>query len=359
MDTQLDLSAFSAHEGAAFDLKTSLAFVSPAEQWHYAVSLLCSGIAAPAVVEIDTEVISGAAGYGFNDTSFSRYLTKEVVVGPEAGRTKIQILLEGSERGAALVIRNVSDPGERAAGVVHGVRIVSGSSYSSAEARSPDVSLFESFHDLEAEAEPGFVVDFLGARTRASTLWKSAQAFSGMKLPPPVQGDYRGDALEWIGLLKSVSAARDQWVMIELGAGHGPWSIAGGKAAALRGIGKIRLYAVEADPDRFLQLEQHFADNGFAPHEQSLIQGAVGVQRGSSHWRVADSSEDWSGRPLGDLGSPDYRGLEVGQTIEIPVVAMSDLLQREPMWDLVHLDVQGHEVDLCRSAVRELNERAR
>ena len=69
-----------------------------------------------------------------------------------------------------------------------------------------------------------------------------------MKLPPPVQGDYRGDALEWIGLLKSVSAARDQWVMIELGAGHGPWSIAGGKAAALRGIGKIRLYAVEADP---------------------------------------------------------------------------------------------------------------
>ena len=44
-------------------------------------------------------------------------------------------------------------------------------------------------------------------------------------------------------------------------------------------------------------------------------------------------------------------------TIDIQVFAFADLLEREDRWDLVHLDVQGGEAELCRSALGALSAR--
>jgi hypothetical protein len=38
---------------------------------------------------------------------------------------------------------------------------------------------------------------------------------------------------------------------------------------------------------------------------------------------------------------------------------MSDLVKREPHWDLIHIDVQGAEVEICRSCIDELSARVR
>jgi hypothetical protein len=38
---------------------------------------------------------------------------------------------------------------------------------------------------------------------------------------------------------------------------------------------------------------------------------------------------------------------------------MRDVVLREPSWDLVHIDVQGDEVEICRSCIDELNSRVR
>lgn len=222
-----------------------------------------------------------------------------------------------------------------------------------------DTAIFEEFINPDAKPAPGFLVDFLGSRIRTSSLWKEARALDGQLLKIPVPADFfHAEAVEWIGLLKAVRSAADQYVAMELGAGFGPWSVAGGLAARLRGIKSIRLAAVEADSQHFQFLRQHFADNGFDPDQHALFEAAVGVSAGAAQWPIVeDSAETWGCRPLEE--SKDYAGRVFQKTKEISVISMLELLRREPLWDLVHIDVQGDEVALCRSSIDHLNARVR
>lgn len=221
-----------------------------------------------------------------------------------------------------------------------------------------DIAIFSEFVNRDARAEPGFVVDFLGCRIRTSSLWKEARALDGSLLGIPVPADFHAEAIEWIGLLEAVRSAADQYVAMELGAGFGPWSVAGGVAARLRGIQRIRLCAVEGDSQHFEWLRQHFADNGFEPDQHALIEAAVGTHVGVAHWPVVEdgaASEVWGCRPI--QAGRDNSGRQSQKTKQIDIIPMLDLIVSEPRWDLVHIDVQGDEVEICRSCIDELNAR--
>lgn len=221
-----------------------------------------------------------------------------------------------------------------------------------------DTAIFDEFASPDAKPESGFVVDFLGSRIRSTSLWKEARALDGQLIAIPVPADFHTEAVEWIGLLKAVRSAKHQYVAMELGAGFGPWSVAGAVAARRRGIKNIRLCAVEADPEHFQFLRQHFADNGFDPNLHTLFEAAVGVSTGITQWPVVeDSSETWGCRPI--EGSKDYTGREFQRTKAVSVISMRDLVRRESCWDLIHIDVQGDEVNICRSCVEELDARVR
>ena len=148
-----------------------------------------------------------------------------------------------------------------------------------------DMWLFASFANPNARAEPGYVLDFMGTRTRTSTLWNSARVFDGQVMARPVPHDLF-EAIEWVGLLKAVVTAQPNcFVMMELGAGWGPWLAAGAVACRSRGLHDVRLLGVEADPGRFALMQTHLADNGVPPDAQTLICAAVGVEAGNARWR--------------------------------------------------------------------------
>jgi len=223
-----------------------------------------------------------------------------------------------------------------------------------------DEAIFAQFVNPNAKAEPGFLVDFLGSRIRTTTLWKEARTFDGQLLGLPIPGDFHAETVEWIGLLKAVRSAGAEYVAMELGAGFGPWSIAGGAAARLRGITNIRLCAVEADSQHFQFLLQHFVDNGFDPARHMLLEAAVGTQAGVAHWPTTGNSpaaETWGSRPIWQ--SQDQPSQASPSTKTIKIIPANDLVLREPCWDLVHIDVQGDEVDICRSCIDELSARVR
>jgi len=223
-----------------------------------------------------------------------------------------------------------------------------------------DLAIFSEFVNPDAKPEPGFIVDFIGSRIRASSVWKGARSLEGQHLDIPVPADFHAEAIEWIGLLKAVRSARDRYIAMELGAGFGPWIVAGGVAARRRSIQDIRLYAVEGDPQHFRFLNQHLADNCFDPDQHVLIRAAVGTTEGLAAWPVLDeasASESWGDRPIRSDG--DYAGRRLPDTQPVQVVAMRDLVLREPFWDLIHIDIQGDEVAVCRSCIEELNARAR
>lgn len=231
---------------------------------------------------------------------------------------------------------------------------------------SDDLRLFDDFTVEGQTAEPGFIRDFLGVRTRVGSMWTGVQHLSGQVLGIPVPADHHAEAVEWIGLLKSVASAGDRYVAMELGAGWGLWLVAGAAAARRRGIADIRLLAVEGDPDHFTFLEQHFRDNGLVPEQHRLYRAAVGPAAGRARWpKVGDPREDWGSRPLlpatnGEGGvQKDHLGRTFEAFIDVEFLPFGKLLRQEELWDLVHIDVQGTEVELCRSALDLLAARVR
>lgn len=211
-----------------------------------------------------------------------------------------------------------------------------------------DLKLIDKYFSRTPVPESGFITDRLGVRTRGTSLWDIAQQFVGTVLPPPVPADYHAETVEWIGLLKSVESADGRFAMAELGAGWGPWLVAGAAAARQRRITDLRLLAVEGDPMHFSALRQHFLDNGLDPDSHTLLQAAVGPASGSVRWpRVADARNDWGTHPL----DPNERE----DTVSVQALAVAEVLTRERVWDLVHIDVQGGEVELLAGAPAEFD----
>ncbi|MBE7217435.1 MAG: FkbM family methyltransferase [Caulobacteraceae bacterium] len=219
-----------------------------------------------------------------------------------------------------------------------------------------ELPLLDRFVDPQARGEPGFVTEPFGVRTRVANLWPEIAPFDGALWGLPVPGNWHWDASEWLAIARSVLQAQGRYRVMELGAGWGPACVGGAVMARFHGLGDIAITAVEADPHHFGFLRQHLLDNGFDPDAHLLMEAAVGVRDG--HTRFPEFEGDattYGARPLDADG--DYLGRPAVRTRRVRLVSFRRLLRREPVWDLVHIDVQGGEMDICRSARRELSAR--
>jgi Domain of unknown function (DUF4214) len=235
--------------------------------------------------------------------------------------------------------------------------------------KSTDLAVLDAFDLANPAPTAGFVTDFIGSRSRIASLWDGVQHLDGLVLPKPIPSDYYAETVEWLGVLKSVMAARDRFAGMELGAGMAPWLVVSATAARLRGISDIRLTGVEADPGRFQLMVQHLRDNGIDPDQQTLIEAAVGVAGGVAKWpRILSPRNNAGARPVRQEGATgkelnqDDLGYMVGvpgRLVDVNVVSFESLLHGQPFWDLVHIDVQGGEYDLCRACLAKLSERVR
>ncbi|SUE43444.1 class I SAM-dependent methyltransferase [Roseomonas gilardii] len=221
-----------------------------------------------------------------------------------------------------------------------------------------DMAVFGRFPHAGGPGEPGFIRDFLGVRT--STRYSPTFApHDGKVFDAPLKADFHAEAPEWLGLLKSVLSASGSYRILEIGAGYGPWLAAGHAAARRHGIGDILLYGLEADPGRYAFLREHMVQNGIDPAACRLINAAIGSEDGTIPWPVsADAAADYGSRPL-DADGQDYRGHAHATVIDLPMLGMTGLLEREPSWDLVHVDIQGLETDVCGAALETLDARVR
>lgn len=225
-----------------------------------------------------------------------------------------------------------------------------------------DISIFDEFINHARKSQPGFIVDFLGGRTRVSSLYDQVQGMSGHVHGVPVPGDYHAEATEWLGLVKTVKSASDSYTAMEWGAGWGPWVVAGGVAARNRGMANIKLYGIEADPVHFETMRQHYIDNGFDPEVHELLLAAVGAKPGTARWpKHHDPRNDWGTRPVreGDASDDDYNGGRINDFMDVNILAGGDLLSREPIWDMLHIDIQGWESEVCTAARGIIDERVR
>lgn len=222
-----------------------------------------------------------------------------------------------------------------------------------------DLKILDDFIPYMGDGRADFVTNFLGVRTRVaiqSPLIPYDGAVEG--LPIPV-GSFQGETAEWIGTLRAVKDAGSCFRLLELGAGYGPWMAITHAAALQRGITEIHVYGVEADAGHIDFIHTNMLDNAIPEGDHTIIHGAVGSEDGVTYWAVEkDPAAVYGGRPVAADGS-NYLGERRDNLVEVPVVGINGLLARESFWDLIHIDIQGHEGDVCRAGIEEMTRRVR
>jgi FkbM family methyltransferase len=216
-----------------------------------------------------------------------------------------------------------------------------------------DDALMKRFTRYTGPGEPGFFRDALGRRTRTSFA-KTFANLSGSVFGFPFT------PLEWKGLLRSADTAATRYRMAELVAGWGPWMAAGALAARAKAIHDVRVYGVEADGRHVKFLKQNMADNGIPSDQYEIDTAFVGTEDGGEvRWPVAvKAEEDYGGRAMTETERAFYKNRFQGDET-VRKVGINQLLRREERWDLLHIDIQGHEAEVCRAGYVEMKARVR
>jgi len=224
--------------------------------------------------------------------------------------------------------------------------------------------LFDKYKVPEADLkpEPGYFKNFLGVSTKASSLPQNEELSGKVYPDPPKPG--RGDGIfagvgEYNALLTAIegSAGQDELTIAEFGAGWGPWVSAAGVVARRHGFKKINLIAVEADDDRFGELNAHLAHNALSGAPDVTVKtynAGVWHSDGTLNFPKAVNPLDYGARVSETSHTIDYRGLGL-ETFEIKALSLPTLLEGIGKVDYMHVDVQGVEFDVLKDQ-RELME---
>ena len=224
-------------------------------------------------------------------------------------------------------------------------------------------AVLAAFPAYRGQGIDGFFIDFLGTRTRCSYLPPYYAAASGIvEGPPGTERFGLHEPPEWEGTLRSVLEAGSRFVAVELGAGWGPWLVAGARAAQLRGITDIRLAGVEGAVGHYEFLLQHFRDNGLEPDQHQLLHAVVGVEDGVARFpKLEVPSADWGAEA--SYGTDHTSKHRPEQTIEefdeVRSISIGTLLATLPPVDLLHCDIQGAEGEVLTAAIDVLSRRVR
>src|ERR1043166_4091781 len=104
--------------------------------------------------------------------------------------------------------------------------------------------IFQQFQAYPGPREAETWIDWIGARFPRRLIAPFPVAEAAEFSHPGCDEEY----FEWIDLLSAVAAAKDRFTMVELGAGWGRWGIRGALAARQRGISRLDIRLVEAEP---------------------------------------------------------------------------------------------------------------
>jgi hypothetical protein len=252
---------------------------------------------------------------------------------------------------------------------------------------SSELDTFQAFPRYTGPAQPGFIIDFLGTRTRSAFIRPLAH-LTGVVEGYPVPGNFHATALEWAGALRAVLDAGDEFVAAELGAGWGPWLVATAVAARMRGIRRSRFLGIEGCRGHCGYMRTHFLDNGQNPDDHLLIHGVVGPEDGWAEFEVAEDPaavygatpqfrrqgktgvghwprpvqrlrrwRDWfSARPTAEVNA-GLGGGDVPKHERVRCYALDTLLAGFERLDLVHVDIQGGESRLIPAARQILKQK--
>jgi FkbM family methyltransferase len=220
-----------------------------------------------------------------------------------------------------------------------------------------DTTALQHFHPWAGKVPAGFFAYFLGNLTRAD-YWafpeetrrlydrERFEEFSG-----PACDD---NILDWLILLEALLDARNEFVMVALGAGWGRWLVSAALAAKQRDTMSCRLIGVEAEPTHFRWMLQHFRDNNLDPKDHELIEAAAAEKSGKA-WFYFGKPSSWYGQSIiRDRSLDSRKGVaEIQYNSEkakiVRTMDIAEIVANYDRIDYIHMDIQGAELDVLAS----------
>jgi len=198
----------------------------------------------------------------------------------------------------------------------------------------------------------GLVGNFLGVFMETSLFPPLLHNLVGQIEAPPIPANWHADVAEWAAVLRSVELSGAEFSILELGCAWGCWMCNAGMAAKRTGR-KIKLMGVEALPEFAEISRHHLILNGFVESEFTVLQGVAGADSGIALFPRKEAGETNFGlSPIFDPSEKQLSDTLTAETHEVvDVYSISHILSDTDRLDLLHIDIQGGEVDILQQNI--------
>jgi hypothetical protein len=230
--------------------------------------------------------------------------------------------------------------------------------------------LFDLFAAYVGPAPADVAVDWTGAKFRCE--WAGWQGAAASKHVAPQRPEIDEEFFEWLDLLEAVHSSRDRFVMVELGAGFGRWGIRGSLLAQQRGLTRIDVRFVEAEPQHAAWLREAVSLNHLTENA-TVVEGALCYSQAPvpfllSHVKECEDPAAWYGQALWQSQLPETGEIYCGKRIYgadgyrqvlVDPVTLRDLIADVDVVDFLDADLQGAEIDLVQNDIDVMTARVR
>jgi FkbM family methyltransferase len=222
------------------------------------------------------------------------------------------------------------------------------------------VALIRGYSRRDLKPSPDHLTNFLGVKVPPQVYPPILSSRVGTVEPPPLPANWHADIAEWGSCLRAVDLSKERFVMLELGCGWGCWMNNLGVAARSKGK-EFRLYGIEAAEEHLGLARQALSDNGISDSHFKLVNGIAGKSASIALFpKVQSGATNWGGTAIFDPSAEQLEGARrSGDFVSIPIVDIAGLLKDEKFVDLLHVDIQGAELDLLREVFDVLCEKVR
>jgi hypothetical protein len=210
--------------------------------------------------------------------------------------------------------------------------------------------ILQSIEWTEARDAEGFAFNGLGARARLNYLpagrFDAANRLTVNEL-----------MFEWVSIAETIQAARNRYVMVDLGAGYGRWLVNAALLARRSGRTPF-VIGVEAEDTHFLWMKEHLPDNQISPAEYRLFHAPITGKRQDVPFTIGHA-DDWYGQAV--LPNPEARfGDWPNAQVEMRrSIVLEDVIGDIPVVDLLDLDIQGMEGEVVSSSIGLMAQRVK
>ena len=228
-----------------------------------------------------------------------------------------------------------------------------------------DEELLQKYADNDATALAGYYTDFMGVHISPKALPYLHERVDIVSSRLPIPDDaVHAEAIEYCALLQAVeNAGKSSFVMLELGAGWGPWMIYAAKACKKRGIENVTVIGVEGEQSKIPLIKEALTINNLRNDHDALIQKYDNIETRIIHGVVAehDGFADFEIVPEDHYGASllNAKSDKTKDFTKVPSFTLDVLLRDFDSVDFIHIDIQGYEQRVIESSISTLNKKLR